>query len=382
MKNFSKRLTNIKEYIFAELSQKKSLIEKKLGKKVLDLSAGIPSFPPSINYQKKLKELINDPKTYLYPGYKPIGEFSQGLINWYKKNYSVDLEENEITVIHGGKDGVSNIFLVLTDRQDEVLVPDPGYPGFSGPTKIFGSKLFYYSLTEKNSFRIDFNDLNKKISKKTKFIFINYPSNPTGQIISLKELDEVVNWAKDNKIWIIYDNAYANITFDSYKAPSILQTKYGKEVAIEIGSFSKSFSFSGLRIGWLVGNQKIIEGFYKIKTQLDSGVPYLFQKIAGYAFLNFDENWHKQMINFYKKQRDLLLERFSLLGLKSLYIPKGSLYLWLKIPENFQDSIEYTNYLLEKKLILITPGLAFGKNGKKFIRVCFSVKLENLDNYF
>ncbi len=382
MKNLSKRLTNIKEYIFAELFKKKSLIEKKTEKKVLDLSAGIPTFPPSSYYQNKLKKLINDPKTYLYPGYKPISEFSQGLISWYKKNYSVELEENEITVIHGGKDGISNIFLVLIDKNDQVLIPDPGYPGFSGPTKIFGGKIIYYSLNEKNFFKIDFNNLNKKINKRTKFIFINFPSNPTGQIISLKELEEIVNWAKENKIWIVYDNAYADITFDDYKAPSILQTKNGKNIAIEIGSFSKSFSFSGFRIGWLAGNKKIIESFYKIKTQLDSGVPYLFQKIAAYSLVNFDNQWYKKMINFYQNQRNLLLKKFITLGLKSLYIPKGGLYLWLKIPNYFKNSFDYANYLLEKKLILVTPGLAFGKNGKRFIRVCFSADLKNINLYF
>jgi aspartate/methionine/tyrosine aminotransferase len=378
---FAKRLDNFQEYFFSQLAQKKKEIEKKAGRKVLDLSIGSPTFPPSLIYLEKFKQFIDEKNSHLYPGYRAIPEFAAALILWYKKRFGVELNEKQLLPLLGGKDGVSHLALVFLDNDDEVLVPDPGYPGFVGPALMVGAKPVYYDLCEENNFQIDLKELEKKISKRTKFIWVNFPHNPTGQVIKLEDLKKIVRFCKEYGIWLIYDNAYSEITFDGYVAPSILQVEGAIEIAAEIGSFSKTFSFAGYRMGWIVGNEKIIDALAKVKSQFDSGMPLPFQKLGAYALTNFDWNWYKKMINEYARRRDLLikyLKKFCLVAKKNL----GSLYLWAKIPKSYKDSLEFSFSLLEEKQILLTTGSAFGQNGKDYVRISISSDINEIDQYF
>lgn len=377
---FSKRLDSFPEYIFSQLGKKKREVEIKTGKKVLDLSIGSPDYPPSEIYIKMLKNFITEEGMNSYPGYGARPEFSEALVNWYQTRFGVNVDTNELLPLLGGKDGVSHIVLALTDPDDEILIPDPGYPGFSGPALMFGVKPVFYFLTEKNNFKIDINTLENKVSKKTKAIWVNFPSNPTGQVATLEELEPLVKFAKAHEIVLIYDNAYAEITFDGFIAPSILQIPEAIDVAVEIGSFSKSYSFAGQRMGWITGNKQVIAGLAKVKSQLDSGMYAPLQKLGAYALNNHDRIWNRRMLESYRKRRDTLANVFSKLGLK-YNLPKGGLYLWVKIPEHEIDSEVYTFKLLEERLILVAPGTAFGNMGKRYVRVCFSANIENIDNY-
>lgn len=377
----AKRLGHFQEYFFSTLSKKKAEVEKLTGKKVLDLSIGSPDFQPSPIYINKLKEFFDEKNSHIYPGYGAIPEFTQGLQNWYKKRFDVDLEKDELFPLLGGKDGVSHLTLALLDSGDEVLVPDPGYPAFSGPATLIGAKPVFYNLTEQNSFKINLEELQKKLTKKTKFIWVNFPANPTGQVIEVDDLKQIVDFAKENGIWLVYDNAYSEITFDGYKAPSILQIEGAKDIAVEIGSFSKTFSFAGYRMGWIVGNKEIISALAKVKSQFDSGLSRPLQKLGAYALDHIDEQWRKAMISSYEKRRNIIIENLKKIGLNSVKT-KGSLYLWVKIPDNFKDSQEFSFNLLEKKQILLTSGTAFGKNGLRYVRVSISSNIDNIDSYF
>jgi LL-diaminopimelate aminotransferase len=377
----AKRLDQFQEYFFSSLSKKKAEVEKFTGKKVLDLSIGSPDFPPSSIYINKLKEFFNEKNSHIYPGYGAIPEFIQGLQNWYKKRFDVDLEKNELFPLLGGKDGVSHLALAVLDSGDEVLVPDPGYPAFSGPATLIGAKPVFYNLTESNDFKINFEELKKKITEKTRFIWVNFPANPTGQVASVNDIKQIVDFAKENKIWLVYDNAYSEITFDGYTAPSILQIEGAKDVAVEIGSFSKTFSFAGYRMGWIVGNKEIISALAKVKSQFDSGLSRPLQKLGAYALDYIDKQWHEAMISSYEKRRNIIIENLKKIGLKADKT-KGSLYLWVKIPDSFNNSQEFSFDLLKKKQILLTPGTAFGKNGLRYVRVSISSNIDNIDSYF
>lgn len=377
----SKRLDQFPEYIFSELGKKKKELEKRTGKTVLDFSIGSPDYPPSKIYTKKLKEFIDDSKAHIYPGYGANEEFEKGLQSWYKKRFGVELKSNELFPLLGGKDGVSHLPLALLDTGDEALIPDPGYPGFTGPVLMLGAKPVFYNLTEKKDFKIDLKDLENKITKKTKYMWINFPSNPTGQIVTLEELKPIVALAKKHNILLIYDNAYAEITFDGYVAPSILEIPGAKDVAVEIGSFSKSHSFAGHRMGWIVGNPEVIKGLAKVKSQLDSGMFTPLMKLGGYALEYPDLKWKASMLSDYKKRRDIIAEKLRSIGLV-FELPKGGLYIWAKIPNSEKDSLTYCFKLLDEKHILLAPGTAFGENGKEYVRVCISSNITNIENYF
>jgi len=377
----AKRLDAFPEYIFSRLAKTVAEVENESKRKVLSFGAGTPDVKPSSQYLDKFTEFIREPDAHLYPGYGAIPELSNALIQWYERRFGISLNKEEILPLLGAKDGISHLPLALLDEGDEVLVPDPGYPAFTGPTLMIGAKPVYYNLIEGNDFKIDLEELKDKLSDKTKFIWVNFPSNPTGQVVTINELKKIVELAKQHNLFIVYDNAYSEITFDGFKAPSILQIKDAKDVAVEIGSFSKTFSFAGFRMGWVVGNKDIIVALAKVKSQMDSGLSIPLQKLGAFALTNLDAKWQEEMITSYKNRRDVIADHIKTLGL-SFSLPKGSLYIWAKIPSKAKDSEEFCMKLLKEKQILFTPGTAFGKNGERYVRVSICVNIDKINDYF
>lgn len=346
----------------------------------MNFGAGSPDITPSKTYLDKLKELISENGMHLYPGYTAIPEFSNALIHWYWKRFGVALTEDELLPLLGAKDGVSHIALAILDEGDEILVPDPGYPGFSGPALIVGARPVFYDLAPENNFRVNINELENKVSSKTKAIWVNFPSNPTGQVATIKELLPIVEFAHKHCVTLIYDNAYSEITFGGFKAPSVLAIAGAKGIAVEIGSFSKTFSFAGYRMGWITGNKDVIAALAKIKSQMDSGLSLPLQKLGAFALDDTDQNWQQTMLNTYQSRRDIIAAKLQKLGL-SFEIPKGSLYLWARIPQSCSNSDEFCNWLLQDKQVLVTPGTVFGKNGERYIRVSFCVNVDRINEY-
>ena len=377
----SNKLKNSEEYIFSKLAKKVAQVEKTSGRKVLNLGIGSPTYPPSKNYLNKLKQFIDEPDSHLYPGYGAIPEFSESLIKWYKSRFLVSLDKDETYSLLGAKDGIVHLPLALLNEGDEVLIPDPGYPAFSGPLLLFGIKPVFYNLTEDDNFKLNLVNIKNKVSTKTKIIWLNFPSNPTGQVISKTEIEKLVAFCKQKKILIVHDNVYSEITFAGYKAPSILQIKGAEDIAVEIGSFSKSFALAGFRMAWIVGNKDAIKALAKVKSQLDTGMSIPLQKLGAYALNNFDNKWHKKMISEYEKRRTIISARLKSLSLKYT-LPTASLYLWAKIPGKFDNSEEFCMKLLEERQILLTPGSAFGKNGVRYIRASISSDITDIAKYF
>lgn len=377
----SKRLNNFGEYVFSKLGKKVKEVEIESKRKVLNFGPGNPDFPPSTLYINKLCEFIKDNDSHLYPGFGANEQFTDALIYWYKKRFGVDLEKQELFPLLGAKDGVSHLPLALLDEGGEVLAPDPGYPAFTDPALMIGGKVVYYDLLEETDFKISILKLEQKISDKTKFIWINFPSNPTGQVATLKELEEIVSFAKKHNILIVYDNAYSEITFDGFIAPSILQIHGARDIAVELGSFSKTFSFAGFRMGWVVGNKEIVAALAKVKSQMDSGLSIHLQELGAYALTNTNEEWYQKMLRSYQERRVVISQHLKKLGL-TFSLPKGSLYIWAKIPESDINSEDYCMQLLEEKQILLTPGSAFGKNGERYVRVSICINIDNINEYF
>lgn len=374
------RLNTASEYVFSKLLKEASLVEKESGRKVLNFGIGEPDVEPCSEYILKFAEFVQNTNLYKYPGYGPTQKFSDAIIKWYKSRFNILLSENEIIPLNGAKDGISLLPLAILNPGDCILVPDPGYPAFSTPAIMVGAIPIYYELSIKTNFKIDYIKLKSQLTTKTRYLWANFPSNPTGQVATVADLTELVKFALEYNLFILYDNAYSEITYDGYVAPSIFSVNGAKDIAIEIGSFSKSFSFPGLRMGWAVGNQKIINALRAIKTQFDSGQSLPLQELGAYALTHPNKKWKKQMIASYAERRNIIATYLDKLGM-TFTLPVGGLYIWAKLPTNSPDAEEYCKQLLVNKQVLFTPGTAFGKNNKRYVRVSISVNIENIKKY-
>lgn len=374
----AKRLDNMGEYIFAKLAKDVTALEAKTGRKVLNFGPGTPDVPPSPKYLTKLEEFIHDPKAHMYPGYGANPEFSGALTAWYKHRFGVELTPHMILPLLGAKDGVSHIPLALANPGDEILIPNPGYPGYVGPTLLFGATPVFYDLDQ--NFKLDLSIIKSVLSSRTAFIWVNFPSNPTGSVITIKELEELVSFAKEHSLTIVYDNAYSEITFDGYTAPSILEIEGAEDIAVEIGSFSKMSSLAGYRIGWIAGNPQVISALAKVKSQLDSGLSLPLQNVAAYALNNPNLEWQKHMLTSYKTRRDVIAAKLTDLGV-IFSLPQGALYIWAKIPEGYTNSVDYCEEILKTKHVLFTPGNAFGSKGDRYIRVSICINIDTIEEY-
>ena len=376
----ARRLDAFPEYVFSRLAKVVAEVERESGRKVLNFGQGSPDVPPSPVYLDKLNEFFREPRSHLYPGYGATPDFKKALSAFYKKRFGAEIGSDEILPLLGAKDGCAHLPLVLADPGDEILVPDPGYPGFAGPALMIGASPVPYDLVPELGFKPSLDDIEKKITDKTAFIWVNFPSNPTGGVATVEDLEKIVALAKKHDIVIVYDNAYSEITFDGYVAPSIFEVPGAKNVAVELGSFSKTFSFAGYRMGWLVGNKDVIAALSKVKSQVDSGMALPLQQLGAYALSNTDMEWQERMVATYKKRRDIIAGKLRTLGL-AFDIPKGSLYLWAKIPDSAKDSEAFSMQLLREKQVLLTPGTAFGGNGLRFVRVSICVNVDAIDEY-
>jgi aspartate/methionine/tyrosine aminotransferase len=372
--------TTIKEYVFARLAKQVAKVEEQTGRKVLNLGVGSPDVSPSSIYIQKVQEFYAESKNHLYPGYGANQEFIKAIQSWHKIRFATELEADQCTIVNGSKDAVSHLNMSILNPGDEALVPDPGYPGFSGTIELIGAKSVYYDLVGKNGFKPDLAQLQSLVTAKTKLIWLNFPSNPTGQIATRNELQSYVDFAVKNKIWLLYDNAYSEIYFGHDKPLSILEISGANEVAVELHSFSKSFSFAGYRMGWVVGNAQLIKGLEVIKSQVDSGMSLPLQKLGTYALLNPDYDWLENIRKTYVQRQIIIADYLQKLGL-TFELPQASLYIWAKIPEKYSDAEEYSSEVLTTKQILLTPGTAFGKNGSRYIRASICSDISNLQDY-
>jgi len=381
MINPAKRLQNIDEYVFSKLGKEIKSVEKRTHRKVLNFGQGHPDIPPSPRAMKMLQTFIAERDAHMYPGYSAIPVLSDALQSWYKKRFNVSITSGELLPLLGAKDGIAHLPLALFNKGDEVLIPNPGYPPYKEPLLLVGAKPVLYDLLEKDDFKLSLSAIEKKLTKQTKAIWINFPSNPTGQIITLIELKKLVAFAKKKNLIILYDNAYSELTFDGYIAPSILEIKGAKDIAIEFNSFSKAFSFAGFRMGWVVGNKELIAMLAKVKTQMDSGLAIPLQKLGAYVLTDVDHTWKKHMIDTYSNRRDSIAKHLTKLDM-TFSLPKGSIYIWAKIPATEENAEAFCGKLLREKQIVFTPGTAFGSNGDRYVRISIGLNIDKINDYF
>lgn len=373
--SFSERVKRLPPYLFKQLEDTVAALKSR-GVDLISFGVGDPDLPPPEAYLENLKREAADPSNHNYSFSKGESEFRRSVAEWYKKRFGVDLNpDTEVTALIGSKEGLANITRAFINDGDKVLVPDPAYPVYrNGATILSDGIPVALPLLEENAFKPRLEEISKE---EAKLVYLNYPNNPTAAVVDETFLRSLVEVAFEKDLIICYDNAYSEISFDGYKAPSILQVKDAKEVAVEFHSCSKTFNVTGDRIGFAVGNEKLISGLVEVKSQIDSGPPPFTQKAAAIALREYWTRKYQEplrrSLRIYAERRDILVEGLNQLGL-SCVRPKATFYVWAKCPGR---SIDFAAKLLEAGVV-VTPGAGFGEYGEGYIRLALTIGKERI----
>jgi len=362
------RLTRLPPYVF-NITTELKMAARRRGEDIIDFGMGNPDGPTPQHIVDKLIETVNRPDTHGYSVSKGIPRLRRAICHWYERRYGVafDPETEAITTI-GSKEGIAHLALATLGRGDTVLVPNPSYPiHIYGPV-IAGADIRHVPMTPDGDF---FAELERTIHTsfpKPKMLIINFPSNPTAQCVELPFFEKIVALAKAHGIWVVHDLAYADITFDGWKAPSIMQVEGAREVAVEFFTMSKSYNMAGWRIGFMVGNKDLVAALARIKGYHDYGTFTPIQ-VAAIAALEGPQECVAGIAMKYQKRRDVLVKGLHEAEWR-VDNPKASMYVWAKIPEHYRaaGSLEFTKKLLAQAGVSVSPGIGFGEYGDDHVR--------------
>ncbi|MCM8795243.1 MAG: LL-diaminopimelate aminotransferase [Candidatus Omnitrophica bacterium] len=374
MFRLSKKLQNLPPYLFIEIDKAKRKAYAQ-GRDIIDLGVGDPDQPTPNHIIEKLYQAAKDPATHRYSLDQGLPVFRQAIANWYRWRFGVELDpEREILPLIGSKEGIAHFPLAFLNNGDYALVPDPCYPPYKGGTILAGGRPYSLPLLQTNAFLPDLK-IPLNIRRRSRIIFINYPNNPTAATAPKEFYRRVVDFALKNKIIVVSDLAYSEITYDGYTAPSFLEIEGAKKVGIEFHSLSKTYNMTGWRLGWASGNADLISALAKVKSNIDSGVFCAIQ-LAGIAALSSPREHLENMSRIYQERRDLVVSGLKSLGWE-VEPPKATFYIWLRVPKKM-SSLGFAKLLLDKANIIVTPGVGFGKYAEGFIRIALTVSKERL----
>ena len=369
----SVRLDSISEYYFSKkLREVRSLIDK--GKDIINLGIGSPDLLPPKSSIKSMTNALNQENAHKYQSYNGIKKYRDEISNFYNSYFDVQLNsEHEIIPLIGSKEGIFHISMSFLEKNDKVLVPNPGYPTYSSISNLLGNEIIYYDLTEKNNWLPNIEELNNLDLSDVKIMWINYPHMPTGSNATISFFEELINFAKTNNILLINDNPYSFILNDN--PISLMNVNGAMEVCIELNSLSKSFNMAGWRLGFAVGNKSFISNILKVKSNIDSGMFYPLQ-IGAISALNQSKDWFTSLNNIYSERRILVWDLADKLGCTYSKNTSG-MFVWAKISQDI-NSIDYIDNLLTKYGIFVAPGSIFGSNGEGYIRLSLCSSKKNI----
>jgi alanine-synthesizing transaminase len=370
------RIKRLPKYVFAEVNDLK-MAQRRAGHDVIDFSMGNPDGDTPEHIREKLVESAQKTKTHGYSSSKGIPKLLIAIADWYKRRYGVDLDpQSECVATMGSKEGYAHLAYAITNPGDVAVVPDPTYPIHSYAFILAGGNVHKFGLVFDEHYNIDedqfFDDLEKAFrdsSPKPKYVVVNFPHNPSTATVTPEFYVRLVAMAKRERFYIISDIAYGDITFDGYKTPSIMEVPGAKDVAVESFTLSKSYNMAGWRVGFFVGNQKLIGALQKIKSWLDYGMFTPIQ-VAATVALNGDQQCVQDITDKYDARQDVLIEAFSRAGWE-IKRNKASMFVWAKIPECVQHmgSLEFSKKLLVEAGVAVAPGIGFGDYGENYVRI-------------
>jgi LL-diaminopimelate aminotransferase len=373
----SKRLERIPPYVFAQLERK--IAEKKAaGVDVISLGIGDPDRPTPPLIVEAMQEAVSEAETHRYPTNRGRDDFRAAVRDFYERRFDVKLDpESEIIPAIGAKEAIFNLNLAFLDPGDYALAADPGYPVYTAGPWLAGAEPVLMALEPELGFVPDLEAIDADVRGRAKLMYLDYPNNPTGAVAPEGFFERVVEYAREHEILVVHDNAYSEITFDGYRAPSFLATPGAKDVGIEVFSLSKGYNMTGWRCAVLVGNAEALRTYWQLKTNVDSGLFEAVQ-LAGVAALSPDADAEvASMRELYLRRRDLVCDALEKIGVR-VRRPRATIYVWAPVPEGFESSAAYCEHVLERTGVVLTPGAAYGPAGEGWFRISLTTPDDRL----
>lgn len=373
----SERLERIPPYLFAEL-ERKVAAKRAAGVDVISLGIGDPDRPTYPEIVAAAQAAVADPATHRYPSNRGRPEFREAVAAFYERRFGVALDpETEVMPAIGAKECIFNLSLAFLDPGSVALAADPGYPVYTGGPLLTGGEPVLMALEPERGFAPDLESIPREIAERARLAFLNYPNNPTGAIVPDGLFARFAAWARQNDVLAVHDNAYSETTYDGYVAPSFLATPGAKDAGVEVFSLSKGFNMTGWRCAAIVGNAEAISHYWRLKSNIDSGLFEAVQ-LAGVAALAPEVRSEVEAMNeVYRRRRDLVCEALRAAGV-DVTPPKGTIYVWAPIPDGFESSASYCEHVLEEAGVVVSPGGAYGPNGEGFFRISLTTPDDRL----
>jgi LL-diaminopimelate aminotransferase len=372
----SERLSRIPPYLFAELERK--IADKRAqGVDVISLGIGDPDTPTPELVIDELARAAADPGTHQYPSNRGRPELREAVAGFYERRFGVALDPGtEIVPALGAKECIFNLNLAFLDPGDVALAADPGYPVYTGGPLLSGGEPVLMPLLPERGFAPDLEAIPAEARERARLLYLNYPNNPTGAVVPEGLFEEVVAFAHDNDVLVVHDASYTETTFDGYVAPSFLATPGAKEVGVEVFSLSKGYNMTGWRTGAIVGNASALEAYWRLKTNIDSGMFDAVQLAAAAALSTAGDEEARAMSAIYERRRDLVCDALAEIGVE-VTPPRGTIYVWAPVPEG-HTSESFCELVLEGSAVVVSPGGAYGPNGEGFFRISLTVDDDRL----
>ncbi|MFA4991864.1 MAG: LL-diaminopimelate aminotransferase [Candidatus Omnitrophota bacterium] len=374
---FSDRLNELPPYLFVEIDKAKRRARAE-GKDIIDLGIGDPDEATPKEVVESLYRAGQDGKNHHYPLDQGSSLFRERIAKWYRERFNVTLDpEKEILPLIGSKEGIGHMPLAFVNPGDTTLVPDPCYPPYKGGTIFAGGKPHLMPLLEENNFLPDLKKIKESVLKKARIIYINYPNNPTSAVCPRGFFEEVAAFAGKYNLIVASDAAYSEVYYDGARPLSFLEVSGAKETGVDFHSLSKTCNMTGWRIGFVCGNERVVAGIAKVKSNLDSGVFNAIQ-MAAITALDISEKHAARMNGIYRERRDALIGGLDKLGWK-ITRPRATFYAWARMPKGHRSSIDFAKMVLDKAGIVITPGIGFGQSGEGYVRFALTMSKERIE---
>jgi LL-diaminopimelate aminotransferase len=371
----AERLKQLPPYLFQEIDRLKAELTAK-GVDVINLGVGDPDLPTPGHIIEAVQKAVEDPSTHQYPSYSGMNDFRISVAAWYRRRFGVELDPlTEVVTLIGSKEGIAHFPLAFINPGDVALVPTPAYPVYHVGTLFAGGQSYFMPLVRENHFLPDLEAIPPDTARRATVMYVNYPNNPTGATAERGFYEKTLAFAREYELIVCHDAAYSEMAFDGYRPMSFLEIPGAKEVGIEFHSLSKTYNMTGWRLGFAVGNPRLIQGLGQVKSNIDSGAFNAVQ-MAGIAALEGSQECVKEMQRIYQERRDLLVTGLRSVGLEPT-VPKASFYVWCPTPPSYTSS-EFTSLLLKECGIVTTPGSGFGEPGEGYVRFALTVDKERI----
>jgi LL-diaminopimelate aminotransferase len=346
------------------------------GVKVISLASGDPDLPTPQPIVDAISEAVQNPLYHRYP-FSFRTTYREAIVTWYKQRFDVELDpDSEVHPLAGSQEGLGNLGLAVIEPGAVALVPAPAYGSYARATRFAGGEVFLLPLREENDYLPDFAAIPDDVLSRARLLWLNYPNNPTGAVAPLSFFDEVVAFARQHQILVCHDNAYSDVTYDGYVAPSFLAADGAREVGIELNTLSKAFNMAGWRLGMAVGNPEALNSLAQVSFNTSMGI-FGPSQAAAIEALTGDQSWMVERNQIYQERRDIIVDGLRALGLE-LEVPKATLYIWAKLPPGHEDSLKFSKWVLNETGVWLTSGIFFGPAGEGYVRATITLPTDDL----